>query len=97
MLASMAPSSDNSRGLAASDEQSADLGFTYRVSKRGAVELLQHGRVAGTLRGARAAQFLADAQAGAGFADLQQAMARLTGNYKRGNERLASHHPRNRR
>jgi hypothetical protein len=95
MLATMAPSADNSRSLAASREQDADLGFTYRVSKRGEVEVLQRGRVAVTLRGARAAEFLAGA--GAGFAELQQAMARLTGNYKRGNERLAGNHPRNRR
>ncbi len=31
------------------------------------------------------------------FAEQQQAMARLTGNYKRGNERTAKNHPRNRR
>jgi hypothetical protein len=29
--------------------------------------------------------------------DLQPLMARLTGNYKHGNERLASDHPRNKR
>jgi len=28
---------------------------------------------------------------------MQQSMARLTGNYKHGNERTASTHPRNRR
>ena len=41
-------------------------------------------------------EFLAEAEDGS-ESDLQQTMARLTGNYKRGNERLASQHPRNRR
>jgi hypothetical protein len=31
------------------------------------------------------------------LATAQQVMARLTGNYKRGNERKAAEHPRNRR
>jgi hypothetical protein len=91
----MEHSSRNGRVLAESGEQAADLGFTYRMRKSGEVDVLRRGRVAVTLRGALAAEFLAEA--GAGFAAMQQAMARLTGNYKRGNERLASKHPRNRR
>ncbi len=50
------------------------------------------GRAAGTLRGARAEQFLAEAASG----DPQLVMARWTGNYKHGNERAARAHPRNR-
>ena len=73
-----------------------DLGFTWRRRKNGEVELLHHGRVASTLRGADAAEFLAAADAGT-LDELQVLMARLTGNYKRGNERQASAHPRNRR
>lgn len=73
-----------------------DLGFSVRRRKNGDVEVLHHGRVASTLRGNEAADFLADLQSSSP-ADAQQAMARLTGNYKRGNERLASQHPRNRR
>lgn len=72
-----------------------DLGFTFRARKDGEVEILHHGRRAATLRGATALDFLATAAAG-GEAELQQAMARLTGNYKRGNERTAAAHPRNR-
>ncbi|AXE38845.1 hypothetical protein JS278_01682 [Acidipropionibacterium virtanenii] len=49
------------------------------------------GRQAAVLRGARAAQFLRDAED-----DPQRAMARWTGNYKHGNEREARQHPRNR-
>jgi hypothetical protein len=71
----------------------APEGFTYRERKSGDVELLHHGRPAGVLRGAAAAKFLLDVQDG----DPQELMARLTGNYKHGNERAARDHPRNRR
>lgn len=73
-----------------------DLGFTHRERKDGAVEVLHRGRLAATLRGADALDFLQEIQT-ADPADAQQLMARLTGNYKRGNERLALQHPRNRR
>ena len=76
------------------DGQDSALGFSYRVRKDGTVEILHHGRVATTLRGHSAQDFLAEAHEPAS-ADAQQLMARLTGNYKRGNERLASGHPRN--
>jgi hypothetical protein len=42
-----------------------------------------------------AKEFLAEL-VGAGEEEIQQEMARLTGNYKRGNERTAANHPRNR-
>jgi hypothetical protein len=73
-----------------------DLGFSYRARKSGEVELLRHGKAVTTLRGDAAADFLSEV-AGASEEEAQQLMARLTGNYKRGNERLASQHPRNRR
>jgi hypothetical protein len=68
-------------------------GFSYRVRKNGDVEVLHHGRPAAVLRGVAAARFLADVESD----DPQELMARLTGNYKHGNERTASNHPRNRR
>ncbi|WP_088284015.1 hypothetical protein [Ideonella sp. A 288] len=74
----------------------AALGFSWRSLKNGDVEVLHHGRRAATLRGHDAADFLAEVAAADADAQ-QQAMARLTGNYKRGNERLAGEHPRNRR
>lgn len=77
-------------------EDSRDLGFSYRQRKNGEVEILHHGRLAATLRGAEAARFIQEAERG-GFAVAQQRMARLTGNYRRGNEARASSHPRNRR
>jgi len=73
-----------------------DLGFTFRSRKGGDVEVLHRGRLASTLRGADAIDFLNEVEAGT-HADGQQLMARLTGNYKRGNERKAGQHPRNRR
>lgn len=66
-----------------------DLGFTYRARKTGEVEIEHRGRLAATLRGAAAEKFLVRVDAGdSAFA--QQLMARLTGNYKRGNERAAA-------
>lgn len=58
-------------------------GFSYVQRKSGEVVISHHGRVAVTLRGQKAARFLADVDEG----DAQGLMARLTGNYKRGNER----------
>lgn len=79
-----------------SDLTSQDLGFTYRQRKGGVVEVLHRGRLASTLRGTDAIDFIAEAQS-LGPASAQQLMARVTGNYKHGNEHLASSHPRNRR
>ncbi len=59
------------------------------------VEVTHEGRLAATLRGDRAATFLDDMDA-LDHQGQQDEMARLTGNYKRGNERLAKQHPRNR-
>jgi hypothetical protein len=73
----------------------ADLGFSYRATKRGVVFVHHHDRLATTLRGDAAADFLREA-AGADADERQQIMARVTGNYRRGNERLAKDHPRNR-
>ena len=79
-----------------SESGSHDLGFGYRTRRNGELEILHHGRMASTLRGSDTDDFLAEVEA-ADEDDAQQLMARITGNYKRGNERLASQHPRNRR
>ncbi|MCA9837421.1 MAG: hypothetical protein KC422_10905 [Trueperaceae bacterium] len=60
--------------------------FDYRISKDGKVFLLWEGRQVKTLAGKEADRFIAkvgslDTQA------LQLALAKLTGNFKRGNER----------
>ncbi len=67
------------------------LGFAY-VQRGEQVVITHHGRAATTLRGPRAAEFLDEVAAG----DDQEVMARWTGNYRRGNERQARQHPRNR-
>jgi hypothetical protein len=65
-------------------------GFEYSVSKAGVVSFTHHGRPAGTLRGKAAEAFLAFAERfDQDSEELQQRMARLTGNYKRGNERAS--------
>ncbi len=79
---------------AAGAAEGPDLGFTYRVRKSGEIEIRHRGRIAAILRGRAAAGFLAEAESG--FTAAQQAMARLTGNYKHGNEHAARRHPRNR-
>ena len=57
-------------------------GFRYETNGD-TVVIFHHGRRATTLRGNAAAKFLADVERG----DEQLLMARMTGNYKHGNER----------
>jgi hypothetical protein len=71
---------------------SSAQGFAYQQLADGSVRITHHGRPATVLRGAAAAGFLAQVTQG----DPQALMARATGNYRRGNERLARQHPRNR-
>ena len=67
-------------------------GFDFIV-RGGEVVIAHHGQRAAVLRGTRAKDFLAEVES----QDPQELMARLTGNYRRGNERTARNHPRNRR
>lgn len=73
----------------------SDLGFTFRRAKNGEVNIEHRAKHATTLRGEKAMWFLQDMD-GMDFESQQQEMARLTGNYRRGNERQARNHPRNR-
>ena len=66
-------------------------GLTSR--RQGHLALHHRGRQATVLRGASATRFLADVER----KDPQELMARVTGNYRRGNERTAAAHPRNQR
>lgn len=70
----------------------APSGFTYDLGEGGEIRIWHRDRIATTLRGDAADRFLADLENG----DPQELMARATGNYKRGNERLAKQHPRSR-
>lgn len=65
-------------------------GFAY-TTRGDEVRITHHGRHATTLRGRAAADFLDEVA----NADEQLLMARVTGNYRRGNERTARSHPRN--
>ena len=75
-------------------EDSSDLGFTYRVVKSGDVMIHHHAKLSTILRKGDAQTFIKKAET-ADFAAQQQLMARATGNYKRGNERVARNHFRN--
>lgn len=77
-------------------------GFTWHERKNGDVAISHHGTLATVLRGQRARRFLDTVTDVADEADEaddevgQALMARLTGNYRRGNERAARQHPRHR-
>jgi hypothetical protein len=67
-------------------EEQQDV-FSFRSTKDGKVFLSWKGKVVMTLKGARAAKFLTDVDdAPEELAQLE--MARITGNFKHGNERL---------
>ena len=71
-------------------------GFAYDVRRDGEVVITHHGKRATVLRGPRAAEFVDEVETDRDELSAQQVMARWTGNYKRGNERAARAHPRNR-
>ena len=58
-------------------------GFSFTERKNGEGAISHHHRVVTVLRGHKARSFLAKIAEGNG----QELMARVTGNYKRGNER----------
>lgn len=64
--------------------------FAYRASKDGKVFISWHGKVVKTLSGAAAERFLVQ-MAGIDDFDAQLVMAKATGNFKHGNERLRVH------
>ena len=76
-------------------EEDGDLGFAWRAFRSGDVVISRHGREVARLRGRAASAFVAAAE-GAEPAAVQKRLARLTGNYRRGNERAPGQHPRNR-
>lgn len=62
---------------------SAPEGFSYNRRKNGEVIIKHNGHKAAVLRGERAKKFLNRVEK----RDPQEVMARMTGNYKRGNEK----------
>jgi len=67
-------------------DQLADNPFTFTVSKDGRVMIYSGGRLAKTLKGGEATKFLSKAEVAAGR-ELQLLMAKVTGQFKFGNER----------
>jgi hypothetical protein len=67
-------------------------GFDWTERKDGSVVITHHGKAATVLRGGHARELVEEV----GDSDGQEVMARVTGNDKRGNERTARQHPRNR-
>jgi hypothetical protein len=62
--------------------------FTYRVSKDEKVFISYEGKPVTTLSGGKAKKFISDIDGSTGK-DAQLIMAKVTGNFKRGNEKLA--------
>lgn len=69
--------------------------FTYSIRKDGTVAVSYQGRQI-TIVGGKDAVRLKARLAGASAEAVQLALAKITGNFKHGNERQAATHPRNR-
>ncbi len=67
------------------DLREGDLGFTFSSNKKEELEIKHNGKVATKLRKGRGVRFAMQLEE-SDFSEQQQLMARLTGNYKRGNE-----------
>ena len=65
---------------------SDDLGFDYFITKDEKVFIEHYGKRVTILKGKQAQKFIASAE-DASEAEIQLMLAKLTGNYKRGNER----------
>ena len=62
--------------------------FSYQLTKKGEVRIFWEGRCVMTLGGSRARK-LTDELSAADDEGVQRALQRVTGNFKRGNERLS--------
>ncbi len=76
----------------AHDDHVLDLGFSYSVNKNGQVAISRNGKVVIRLNNKKAFTFQKQI-ANRDITDQQLLMTRVTGNYKRGNERKAKNHP----
>jgi len=65
--------------------------FSYRISKDNRVFVFWHGKQVKILKGAVALSFIEDIKA-SDEKEAQLIMAKATGNFKRGNERLVKYH-----
>jgi hypothetical protein len=80
--------------VASHDDSKKPTGFVWSVKRSGDIEVFHHGILATVLRGDTAVKTLASLT-GATEETQQGILARVTGNYKHGNERQARNHPRN--
>ncbi|MBS4193576.1 hypothetical protein [Lederbergia citri] len=62
--------------------------FTYRVSKNDTVFIDFKGKLVKTLKGKEAEKILIKIRSAANEKELQLILAKITGNFKRGNERI---------
>lgn len=65
----------------------ADAPFAYRLVQDGTVRVSRGGRVVVVVGGVQAVRLRADLDKAYSFEDEQQLLARVTGNYRRGNEK----------
>jgi hypothetical protein len=68
--------------------------FSYRTTKAGKVLISRSGSMIMTVAGGRARRLIAQLESAADDREEQQALARITGNYRRGNERHGKLHGR---
>jgi hypothetical protein len=68
-----------------------DLGFSFIILKNGDIEIRHQGKHATQIRSKSAVSTIVKLENGS-VAQQQQLMARLTGNYKQGNESAAKAH-----
>ena len=65
--------------------------FAFRISKNGNVNIYWHGKQIQTLSGNKAAGLAADLDSASSDREIQMILAKSTGNFKRGNEKLGRH------
>jgi len=62
--------------------------FTYRISKNDTIFIDFNGKVVKTIKGKEAEKILTKIKSAANEKEVQLILAKITGNFKRGNERI---------
>ena len=71
----------------------SNFGFTYKIDNE-TVSFFRNNKLVKRIKGVQASKFI-EFISSHNNSDIQIEMAKLTGNYKRGNERTAKNHLRN--
>jgi hypothetical protein len=79
----------NATVTAMKDDPLADQPFSYRISKDDKVFIDYHGKHVFTLSGNKAQKFIAELD-DMGETEIQLTLAKVTGNFKHGNEKLSA-------